>query len=120
MLNYLKMLFGKNNDNDYEIDLKKEINKMKKKKKVAEQDYLEIKEELDNTKNEIINLLKEKAEGFDKYLYYKNLCKEMKDNVKAYKSEISDLKRENKMLFEMLPKSKKEKILAEKEDKKEN
>ena len=66
----------------------------KKKNKAEDEEILKLKEEISQNQRDLIELLKEKSKGFDQYLYYHDLCSQLKDGERENRQKFADLKRE--------------------------
>lgn len=102
-MNFLKEIF--NNDND-KNNILEENRQLKVKKKHIFKELEKIRLEKEEISSKYIELLEEKSNGFDKYIYYHDLYADAHLMNKAQKKEINELKNEIKRLSEELEKSK--------------
>lgn len=74
------------------IELIGENEKIKKNKKAIEKELQEEKLKNEELKNKYIELLEEKANGFDKYIHYEEECIKLAEEKRQMKKEIAELK----------------------------
>lgn len=96
-MNFIRELFSRDEQTDNIIEENRQL-KIKRKHTSKEMDAL--KAEKDEIVAKYIELLEEKAKGFDQYLYYHDLYGETYTLTKEQKKEIAELKGEVKRLNE--------------------
>ena len=84
-MKFLKELFNTNR-----IELIKENETIRRKKKDLEKEFDDYKEEVDTLKDKYITLLEEKAKGFDLYIHYEEEAKKQADKVRELKKELAE------------------------------
>lgn len=87
-------------DDDISDNILEENRQLKRKRKATIKELDELKEQKDEITTKYIELLEEKAKGFDQYLYFQNLYGETYSQLKEQKREMAELKGENKRLNE--------------------
>lgn len=71
-----------------------DLDERKKQNRIDDESIQELKEEISSLQKDLIDLLKEKGKGFDQYLYYHDLCSQLKDGEKENRQKMADIKRE--------------------------
>lgn len=105
-MNFFREIFGKDSDKN---NILEENRQLKIKRKHTSKELDKIREERDELANKYIQLLEEKAKGFDQYLYYHDLYASVQSLNKEQKKEIAELKNEIKKLNDSLEKKNKPK-----------
>lgn len=105
-MDFFREIFGKDSEKD---NILEENRQLKAKRKHTSRELDKIREEKDELATKYINLLEEKAKGFDQYLYYHDLYAETQTVNKEQKKEIAELKCEIRRLNEELDNNSKSK-----------
>ena len=86
--------------NNKDFDIEEENKQLRKKNKYNKKEIDEINSEKEELARKYIDILEEKANGFDQYLKYFNLCEDQSITIKSQKKEIAELKEKIKELTE--------------------
>ena len=105
-MNFFREIFNRDSDKDNILEENKQL---KVKRKHTQKELDETKEKLEDITNKYIEILEEKAKGFDQYLYYQDLYGETYTQMKEYKKELAEVKMQLKSAQEELEKKSKRK-----------